>query len=188
MTTLALFDFDKTLYKKDSLIEFTKFYKGNYCFYIGMIKILPTLILFKLGLINNEKTKKIFITHFYKNEKYDFFKVKGEKFALGYIENNLDPKIYTKLKKHILNKDSVYIVTASFNEWIKPWCEKYNVKIIATELEVINDKLTGDFSTKNCFGQEKVNRIKEEINLNQFDKIVVYGSGKGDYNMLKLQI
>jgi HAD superfamily hydrolase (TIGR01490 family) len=187
MSTLALFDFDNTLYKKDSLLEFTKFYKGKYAFYIGMINILPELILFKLGIITNEKTKKKFISHFYKNEEYTFFLAKGKEFALTQISKNLDILIYNKLKKHISENHSIYIVTASFYEWIEPWCNEHNIKIIATKLEVIDTQITGDLSTKNCFGKEKVKRINEIINIIDFDKVYVYGSGKGDYDMLKLK-
>ena len=58
MKTLALFDFDGTLYKKDSLIEFTKFYKGKFPFYLGIIILTPVLIAMKLKVISNEKAKK----------------------------------------------------------------------------------------------------------------------------------
>ena len=187
MSSLALFDFDKTLYKKDSLIEFTKFYKGKYVFYTGMIKILPALILFKLGIITNEKAKKKFILHFYKNEEYTFFLAKGKEFALTQIQKNLNSLIYNKLKKHISENHSIYIVTASFSEWIEPWCKEHNIEIIATRLEIIDSKINGNLSTKNCFGKEKVKRILEKINLDNFEKIYVYGSGKGDYDMLQLK-
>ena len=39
MKTLVLVDFDKTLYKKDSLIEFTRFYKGTFRLAIGLLAI-----------------------------------------------------------------------------------------------------------------------------------------------------
>lgn len=187
MSAIAFFDFDETLYKKDSLLEFTKFYRGKYAFYKGIIALLPTLLLFKLQLITNEKAKKKFISHFYKNLDYDKFVAKGREFALFEIPNNLNETILSELTKHIINNDAVYIVTASFSEWIEPWCEQQKVAIIATKLEITNNKITGDFSTKNCFGKEKVTRILETINPTNFEKIYVYGSGKGDYEMLQLK-
>jgi hypothetical protein len=65
MRTLVLVDFDKTLYKKDSLIEFTRFYKGNIDLLIGFIVLLPMLIMWKLGKISNENAKQQFITYFF---------------------------------------------------------------------------------------------------------------------------
>lgn len=58
LKTLVLFDFDGTLYKKDSLLEFTKYYKGNSVFYIGILILSPFLIAMKLGILSNEKAKK----------------------------------------------------------------------------------------------------------------------------------
>jgi hypothetical protein len=44
MKTLALFDFDGTLYKKNSLIAFTKFLKGMMLFYQKMLLLFPDLV------------------------------------------------------------------------------------------------------------------------------------------------
>ncbi len=184
--TLALFDFDGTLYKKDSLLEFTKYYKGHYSFYLGMLTISPFLIAMKLGILSNEKTKQKYLTHFFKNEDYLVFKKKAELFAQTKIEKNLNLKIHSNFINHINSNHDVYIVTASFWEWIEPWSKKHNTKVIGTKLEIINNKITGKFHSKNCYGNEKVNRINEVTNLSSFDNIYVYGSGKGDKVMLKL--
>lgn len=186
MKTLALFDFDGTLYKKDSLIEFTKFYKGNVVFYTGILILLPFLLAMKLGIISNEKAKKRYITHFFKNEDYIIFKKKAKSFALTKIEKDLNLKIYLALKNHASLNHEIYIVTASFFEWIEPWSQKHNTKVIGTKLEIINNIITGQFHSKNCYGQEKVNRINEAIELSDFGKIYIYGSGKGDLEMLQL--
>jgi phosphoserine phosphatase len=60
------------------------------------------------------------------------------------------------------------------------------LELISTELEVINGKLTGNFSTPNCNGKEKVRRIKEKYNLSKYDEIHVFGNSKGDFPMLSL--
>jgi HAD superfamily phosphoserine phosphatase-like hydrolase len=186
MKTLALFDFDGTLYKKDSLIEFTKFAKGNFAFYIGIIKLIPNLIGLKLGLLANEKVKIKYFTFFFKNLDIDIFKKISSDYALEKIHKDLDPEIFSKLQHHIESKDTVYIVTATFPELIACWSSQYKLKVIGTKLEVKNNTITGQFASKNCYGIEKVNRINQAINLHEFDFIHVYGSGKGDKEMLQL--
>ena len=121
MKTLVLVDFDKTLYKKDSLIEFTKFYKGNYYFFIGLIRLFPVLFKWKLGLNSSEITKQKFITYFFKDEDYDQFLEKGKTFSNKNISKNLNPSIWKKIKNHQENNAEIYIVTASFSEWIIDW-------------------------------------------------------------------
>lgn len=186
MKTIAFFDFDGTLYKKDSLLEFTKFSCGNISFYKSLFLLSPFLIGLKLRLYSNEKAKIKFISHFFKDYKYDDFNALCRNFSLTKIEQDLDKETYTKFLNHLENNHLVYIVTASTPEWIEPWSNQFVVSVIGTKIEIENNILTGNFSTKNCFGIEKVNRIKEIINLDEFDEIHVYGNGKGDLEMLTL--
>ncbi|MDR6967666.1 HAD superfamily phosphoserine phosphatase-like hydrolase [Flavobacterium arsenatis] len=186
MKTLALFDFDGTLYKKDSLIEFTKFSKGVFAFYGGIIFLSPYLIAMKIKLMSNEKVKIKFISYFFGRMKEAVFLNFCESFALNHISKNLDPKLFFSFIKHLENRDTIYIVTASIPEWIAPWSNKFGVEVIGTKIEIIDSSLTGNFSSKNCYGKEKVNRITHEINLDNFTSIYTYGSGKGDAEMLKL--
>ena len=48
MKTLALFDFDGTLYSKDSLIEFTKLAKGSVKFYQGILLLNKKIIILNI--------------------------------------------------------------------------------------------------------------------------------------------
>ena len=187
MKNLILVDFDNTLYTKDSLIEFTKFYKGNLKFYVGDFILLPFFILMKLGIMSNQSTKEKFITYFFKNEDYDIFKQKGNHFANTKIQKNINLTLLEKLKLFNTQKGIIYIVTASCNEWISEWALQYNISIISTNLLVIDNKITGKILNKNCNGIEKVNRIKQTINLTDFHTIIVYGYGKGDFEMLQLE-
>ncbi len=186
MKTIAFFDFDGTLYKKDSLLKFTKYSKGKIEFYFGILKLAPYLIAMKLNLISNEKAKQKFIIYFYKDTNYLLFQVKAREFALTKIDIDLNSKIYSEFQNHIKKNHEIFIVTASMPEWIAPWSTQHNVEVIGTKLEVVEKKISGNFISKNCYGQEKVNRIKQTINLEEYDNIYVYGNGKGDYEMLKL--
>ena len=186
MKTIALFDFDNTLYNKDSLLEFTKFSKGGFSFYRGILMLSPYLLGFKLRLLNNESVKLKFIQYFFKSLSYDKFVALGHDFALNKIEKDINKKLFETFNKHIQSNHQVYIITASIAEWIEPWSNIHNVKVIGTKLEVNSGKLTGRFDSKNCYGIEKVKRIKELVNINEFDTILVYGYGKGDREMLNL--
>ncbi|MFM9825179.1 HAD family hydrolase [Flavobacterium sp.] len=184
--TLALFDFDKTLYKKDSLLEFTKFSKGNLNFFFGIMYLSPYLILMKLGILSNQNVKQKYFQHFFKNFKYDYFKAIAINFAVNEIEKKLSPKIYQEFQKHLKANHKIVIITASIPEWIAPWSAQFGVEVIGTRMEILDNKITGRFITNNCFGIEKVKRIKAIIDLEKFDEICVYGSGKGDLEMLQL--
>jgi phosphatidylglycerophosphatase C len=53
-------------------------------------------------------------------------------------------------------------------------------------LEVKNGVVTGKIDGKNCNGKEKAKRIKQAINLNEYDSIYAYGDSAGDKQMLAL--
>ena len=60
------------------------------------------------------------------------------------------------------------------------------MELIATKLASENNRLTGKFATKNCSGVEKLNRIKENYNLDNYKTIYAYGNSKGDKEMLTI--
>ncbi|HEU5146872.1 MAG TPA: haloacid dehalogenase-like hydrolase, partial [Chryseosolibacter sp.] len=49
-----------------------------------------------------------------------------------------------------------------------------------------NKHLTGKILGRNCYGDEKVCRIKEEFDLPSFERIIAYGDSSGDREMLQL--
>ena len=64
--------------------------------------------------------------------------------------------------------------------------EKNKISLIATELEIINNKITGNLISTNCFGPEKVKRILKSYDLLNYDCIYAYGNSRGDHEMLEL--
>jgi phosphoserine phosphatase len=52
-------------------------------------------------------------------------------------------------------------------------------------VEVIDGRITGRFKTKNCYGPEKVNRIKAVLKGPREDyEIFAFGDSRGDREML----
>lgn len=83
----------------------------------------------------------------------------------------------------------IAIVSASISLWIIPWAEKHGIDVvIATEAEIDykNHQLTGRFSTPNCFGDEKVKRIREFFP--DIDKLhsVAFSDSRSDIPMLHI--
>lgn len=185
MRNITVFDFDGTLTKKDTLLEFIKFCKGKKAFIIGFLLYSPLLIAYKLKLYPNWKVKQKIFSYFFKGMKYDTFCNFGEEFALK-INSFINKSIFERLKEHIAKGDDIYIVSASIEEWVLPWCKKSEIKnVLGTKIEVINGTITGAFKSKNCYGQEKVNRLLEkEPHRNEYF-LTAYGDSRGDKEMLK---
>jgi phosphatidylglycerophosphatase C len=186
MIALALFDFDGTITTKDSLADFITFAVGKSQYYIGLFILSPVLLAYALKLIPNHIAKEKLTTHFFKDWDADQFMKLANDYAQTQIDKITRPRAIEKIRWHQNQGHKVVIVSASMESWIKGWCEKNNVELIATKLEIRNNKLTGKFATKNCHGIEKANRVREIYDLNQYDHIYAYGDSHGDKELMKL--
>ena len=184
--SIAFFDFDGTLTRKDSLLEFIKFYKGSFKTYSGILLLSPFLVAMKAGFLTTQEGKEKLLSYFLKGEDIKIFNAKCEQFA-----NELIPKIMRRdgleeLKNQLAKGQEVCIVTASAENWVAPYFSKMGIKVLGTQLQIQDNKLTGKITGKNCKGAEKVRRIKKEYDLSKFDSIAAYGDTSGDKEMLTL--
>lgn len=183
---LVVFDFDGTITFKDSLAEIIKFQKGILAFWLGVIILSPVLVLFKLGFIPNQRAKEYVLSFFFKNDNLEQFQQKCTRFSLERLPQILKTSALESIQKHQEAGDRVMIVTASAENWLSAWCGKMKLELIATRLEINNNKLTGKIEGINCFGPEKVKRLTEKVDLKSFDKIYVYADSKGDKELMDL--
>jgi HAD superfamily hydrolase (TIGR01490 family) len=180
MRKIYLFDFDGTIYKGDSFINFTFFSQSIISFLIFWITAILKLV---FG-ISRSKVKESFYNRFKGVNENDFQKICND-FNIKKIDKKIKHSFLNYMKN--VPKDSeIIIVTASIKNYIQPWCDKMGYKLIATELDVENHILTGKFKTPNCIGEEKVKRIKDIYDLSKFEKVVAFGDTDGDIAMLNL--
>ena len=183
---IAFFDFDGTITTKDTLLEFIKFYKGNFNFYWGFLIHAPWLVAMKLKLLSNQVVKEKILQFFFRNENEEQFKDKCAAFQHKVLPHLLRYPAIREINKLKEENNIIVIVSASPENWIRPWAELMNVELIASRLEVKNGMITGKIVGKNCHGQEKVRRIKEKYVLSDFADVYAYGDTSGDKDMLSL--
>lgn len=183
---VVVFDFDGTLTTKDTLLEFIKFSCGIMHFYIGFLIYSPILVLMKLHLFPSWKAKQIVFGWFFKGMEYSDFVRLGIAFA-DKIEEMRRERTHERLVELKVQGVDIYVITASIDEWVRPYASRLGVKdVLGTKVEVFEGKLTGRFVSKNCYGQEKVNRLLEvEPNRKEY-YLYAYGDSRGDKEMLKL--
>lgn len=183
---LALFDFDGTITTKDSLINFIRFVVGDVKFILGITLLSPMLTAYKLKLIPNYKAKQMMLSYFFKGMAEQQFQTMGQEYSLKHIDTILRPKAMEKIAWHKKQGHKIVVVSASIECWLKPWCDKNSLELIATKMEIKDSIVTGKLLTKNCYGIEKVNRVKAAYNLNDYNYIYAYGDSHGDRELLGL--
>ena len=181
MKKIYAFDFDGTLTTKDTLIEFIRYAKGSMALGLGFLRYAHLLVLMKLGLYPNYKAKQKVFAHFFKNTTLDDFNALCKAFAAS-SSHLLRPNAIEAIDQAIKEESEVVIVSASVDNWVQPFFPQ--VKVLGTQIEVIDGKLTGRFLSKNCYGQEKVNRILSLYPNRQNYHLTAYGDSRGDKEML----
>lgn len=186
MKKLVLFDFDGTLTNRDSMLEIFKYRSGFLQCVLGFVRYFPLLVAMKVGLCSSKYVKeKLLAYHFGGMSAEDFEKLCID-FANEILPKLIKPNGLEVVKNHLSKGDRVFIVSASLENWIKPWAIQRRIEVIGTK--VVDDKgvITGRIEGKNCKGKEKVDRINSLITLDEFEEIIAYGDTKGDKEMLEL--
>lgn len=148
---MNIYDFDKTIYDGDCSLDFIKYcFKTNKKTLFIVPKIIFFLFLYMIKLCEKEDVKSVMfkiVTYFDNiDDLVDYFWKENE---------NKIKKFYKKNKKK-----SDIIITGSPTFLINPIAKKFKFKLIGTEIDLRTGKVIGN----NCYGEEKVNRLKK-INI-----------------------
>lgn len=185
MKYIAVFDFDHTITKRDTFLQFIKFTRGVWKCYLGFLFLSPVIFLWKTGVIKNWQAKQIVFSFFFRGVTVTQFKEWGLKFT-EQISTNVKLQTLSAINEHFAKGHKVIIISASIENWIIPWAKSIGIDtVIATTLEISDaGELTGRFSSSNCYGPEKVNRLLKEFPDFSATRsgyhITAYGDSAGD--------
>jgi len=183
---LALFDFDGTITTKDTLVEFIKYAKGSHVYYLGLMVLSPMLLRYYLKLMPNDIAKEKMIAYFFRGWSEAHFRDVASSYAKSQIDSIVRPEALERIGWHKERGDVVVVVSASIDCWIRGWTDRYGIDLLSTQLEFDDHKFTGRFKTKNCYGSDKVDRVKGQYRLEEFSYIYAYGDSSGDRELLAL--
>lgn len=181
MSNVVFFDFDGTLTRRDTLFPFLKFLVGVRRFYLYVFLLAPVLIAYGVGFLKNDIAKKIVIGKFLKGFSKKQLLEKGCEFSNTRLDEFLRPEGVSILKQHLVAGDVCVLVSASLDLYLTPWSKKNGFTYSLTTQYLGGKNIIG----RNCYGAEKVNRIKKAQLHNTQTHRIAYGNSKGDYPMLK---
>ena len=185
MRKICACDFDGTLTTRDTLLVFIRYTQGMRAFVIGFLRHAHLLVLMKLGLYPNWKVKQRIFSYYFKGMTIDVFDALCRRFA---AKNHqlLRPEGIKTLQQAQADGAEVVIISASIDNWVCPFFTVHlpHVKIVGTQVEVSNRRLTGRFLTPNCYGKEKVNRLLALYPDRHEYQLTAYGDSRGDKELL----
>jgi phosphatidylglycerophosphatase C len=184
--TLALFDFDGTISRKDSFVAFMKFTHGTPVFMFRMGVGFLTFFGWKMGLVKSHYTKVKALKGFYRGwTEARMMEARG-RFTKEVIPTILFPKAVDRINWHRQEGHRVVVVTASCDAWLGDWANQMGLEMLCTEMELKEGVYTGELSKPNCRGREKVNRIRQHLDLEEYSAVYAYGNDHGDDHMLAI--
>jgi len=183
---LVLLDFDGTLMDSDIFLDFLAFRLIDYRMWWRLLLALPYIVAYKLKLMKNDEAKEKVFGAFFKGESEDYFLNSAEQFWYHH-GTDINPAIVERVSDYQKEKAEFLIVSANFAPIIQSFASRnYRFDFLATEIEVVEGKLTGRFASLNCHGKEKVRRLNIRIfNRDQYSTVHAYGDSAGDLPMLR---
>lgn len=179
------FDFDGTLTKKDTFLAFIEYAKGYGKTFWGFFLFSPILILMKLRLFPNWKAKQMVFSWFFKGMNINEFNQICHEFA-DRNQRIIRTEGWDTIRKALANGEQVIIITASIENWVKPFFKEFGnqIKVEGTKIDVRINQITGQFLTQNCYGVEKTKRLKEVFPYRQAYELIAFGDSDGDRYLL----
>lgn len=169
---LILLDIDDTLFRCDTFVAFIKYYLSDNIF---KLIFLPRLIflaaLFKLGAVSNVTLKKNALM-ILSGEKREALIKRANRLIDKLFSKKLNRPVFEAVRKMAASGlYDIIVISASPSFYIDLIGRRINAAhTIATHIKFDeNDLLQAKLIGKNCKHEEKITRLKEVINLNDYD-------------------
>ena len=165
LQNISAFDFDGTLTTRDTLLLFIRHACGWWALFGGLLLFSPLLVLMKLHLADNGRTKERLFRHYFRGMLERDFDALCQSFARSHTHILRTAGLRT-VQQALDRGDRVVVLSASIDRWVEACLRPFLVsssqfQVLGTEIEVVDGRLTGRFATPNCYGPEKVRRLKE---------------------------
>ncbi|HEX7069579.1 MAG TPA: HAD family hydrolase [Rhodothermales bacterium] len=183
--TVAVFDFDGTLVKRDSLVPFLRQLAGTAGFAWRFATASPAVAAFGLRLLPNWRAKEIVLERFIAGMTAAELNEAGERFARTWIPRMVRPDALDCFRWHRQVGHETILLSASIENYLLPLVQTMGFdRVVGTRLEFRDGRATGKLEGRNCYGAEKVNRLTEILGDLKALEIHAYGDSPGDFALL----
>jgi len=188
MSTVAVFDFDKTLTTRDSLLPFLFFTHGWLRTSRHFIFLIPIFVQFLFNKQLRQNVKEQILTSFYAGCSFKTMQEWGQNYAHQQLDRYLNPLAMKRLAWHQAQGHRCLLISASLDLYLKPWAQRHGFEeILSSRLELNkNQQVTGRLAGLNCWGPEKKQKLLDYLGPKALYELYVYGDSQGDQDILTL--
>ncbi|WP_417662714.1 HAD family hydrolase [Pseudomonas sp.] len=181
---LSVFDFDGTLTRRDSFVPFLRFAFGKLEFIRRIFTLAIPSVHFLFRRMNRDELKAHLIAKFLTGVEVEWIEQKALDFCNRYWTRLMRPSGLLSVAAEIEAGAEVTLCSASPALVLTPFARRLGIKLIATELEVVDGVLTGRISGNNCRCENKVIRLEAVYGLLSEYRLRAWGDTRGDLELL----
>jgi phosphatidylglycerophosphatase C len=184
MATIAAFDFDGTLTRRDCMVPFLCRVAGSGAVVRALAAESPAM-----ARGGRDGVKVGVLRRLLAGRSFADVTSRGELFAGDIMDRRLRSDTVAILRRHQDAGDRTVLVSASLRPYLEPVATALGIDhVICTELEVVDGVLTGEIVGGNCRGAVKATRLQAWMGDRPPDDGVLwaYGDSSGDDELLAL--
>ncbi|MFJ7141200.1 HAD family hydrolase [Pseudomonas protegens] len=181
---LSVFDFDGTLTHHDSFVPFLKFAFGQREFSQRILRLALPSLGYLARRVERDQLKAQLISTFLKGIEAAWLQQQAEAFCLKSWTRLMRPSGLQAVAGELRSGALVTLCSASPALVLQPFATRLGVRLIGTELEVVDGVLTGRIAGHNCRCENKVLRLESVYGpLSQY-RLRAWGDTRGDRELL----
>ncbi|WP_233884047.1 HAD family hydrolase [Paraburkholderia flagellata] len=184
---VAAFDFDGTITTSDSFRAFMLDAAGPASFAAAALRCLPGLIGVPLGWSPRGPTKARFLYAAMGPVRREVLEAAAQRFVERRLPALLRPEMLARVAEHQALGHEVVLVSASPSIYLRMWAKSIGIgTVLSSELEWRDGVYTGHLAGNNCWGPEKVARLRAWWGKDAPATLYAYGDSRGDKEMAEL--
>lgn len=182
MQRVYVFDVDGTIIDGDSLRGLVKYLVPGFLHRMKIwMRLMPKLF---AGSLTGDlaPAKLALLSALWKGKKKLAMQQEGRAYFEAALNKTVKKKAVSYMAELKVREPTAIIVllSASCGEWLQPVADFFEAGLIATELEYDGNLIfTGNYSSPNCKGQEKVRRLLQKFPPTQYE-FVCFGNSAAD--------
>jgi HAD superfamily hydrolase (TIGR01490 family) len=188
--TVAAFDFDGTLTRRDTLVPFLARLAGWTRVALAAAAATPELGLAVVGRGERDAAKARVLARVLTGRSYQAVLRQGEKYGAELARAKIRTEMRERLAWHRARGHEIVIVSASLAAYLDTVGRLLEVDtVLSTALEVdAHGACTGRMLGGNCRGEEKARRLRAYLDIDgcATAELWVYGDSAGDNEMLAM--
>lgn len=183
---LALFDFDGTITSRETFGDFMRLAVPRRRLALGRVVLAPLIVGYRLGLVSGSATRAAIVRFGLAGVPLATVEAHGAALAAKVLPALVRPGVAARIDWHRDRGDTVVVVSGGFDVYLDPWCRANGLELLCSALEHRDGRLTGRYRGAQCVLGEKARRVREQYDLDRYDRIHAYGDTAEDMPLLAL--